>query len=260
MTYLGVMLGINLTGLAPSTRVGYLLLAGLLIPVATTFAIATRNPGCAELPVKLVSGWRAMVSNLPGLRSHRDFWLTFLSRCMLMLAYNIVIGFNIFIVKDYLHVGGGNLSVVVREATKVISLGTGVLIIFSSIGGFLCDKLGRVRDLVIVSALMILPSAGLLACVSTMWGYYGVHALLGAAFGIYMAVDGVLMARVLPRTGNAARDLGILGVANSAPQAIAPMMAGATIALTGSFEILFGMIALVALASAVAAKAIRSVR
>ncbi|MFS0738773.1 MFS transporter [Sphingomonas sp. 1P06PA] len=161
---------------------------------------------------------------------------------------------------DHVGFGGGDIALVSREATKVMTVNTAMLLIFSLVGGFLCDATGRIRISIIGSALALLPAALMFWLGRSLGGYYAAQALMGAAFGIYMAVDAVLIARVLPKTGNAARDLGILNVANSGPQAIAPMMAGAVVAMTGNLALLFAIMALMALLSALAATAIRSIR
>lgn len=261
MTMLGVLAGVSLAGLTPSTRIGYLALAAVLVVIAPLFALTTREP--APPPgheIGRTNALRALVTDLPGLRTHRDFWWTFVSRFSVLLGYNVILGFNLFLLRDHVGFGGGDLALVSREATKVMTVNTAMLLIFSLIGGFLCDATGRIRIFIIGSALALLPAALIFWLGRSLGGYYLAQAVMGAAFGIYMAVDAVLIARVLPKTGNAARDLGILNVANSGPQAIAPMMAGAVVAVTGNLSLLFVIMALMALASALAAGALRTIR
>lgn len=261
MTMLGVLLGVSIGGLSSDTRIGYLTLAGVLVIVAPLFALTTRDTPHTAMVAKPPTGaLRAMVTDLPGLRSNRDFWLTFVSRFTVLLGYNIILGFNLFLLRDYVGFGGGDLALVSREATKVVTVNTVMLLIFSLVGGVLCDATGRIRPFIIGAALALVPSALVFWLGRSLDGYYVAQALMGAAFGIYMAVDAVLIARVLPQTGNAARDLGILNVANSGPQAVAPMMAAAVVAMTGNLQLLFAIMALMATLSAVAATAIRSVR
>ncbi|WP_439534212.1 MFS transporter [Polymorphobacter sp.] len=260
MTMLGVLLGVSIAGISPSTRIGYLALAGVLAVVAPLFALTTRDESRAVGPAPAGGALRAMLDNLPGLRTHPDFWWTFASRFSVLLGYNIILGFNLFLLRDHVGFGGGDLALVAREATKVVTVNTVMLLIFSLIGGVLCDATGRIRPFIIASAVLLVPTAMLFWLGRSLQGYYVAQALMGAVFGIYMAVDAVLIARVLPKTGNAARDLGILNVANSGPQAIAPMLAGAVVAMTGNLELLFAIMAVMAMLSAAAAAAIRSVR
>lgn len=261
MTMLGVLLGVSITGLSSTTRDGYLSLAGILIVIAPLFSLTTADDAAVRARGKQTkSAWRSFITDLPGFRSHSDFWWTFLSRFTVLLGYNIVLGFNLFFIRDYIHFGGNNVPLIAREAAKVVTVNTVLLLIFSVVGGFLCDALNRVRPFIICSALALLPAALVFCVERTLAGYYVAHALTGAAFGIYMAVDAVLIARVLPKTGNTARDLGILNVANSGPQAIAPMMAGAVVAITNNLQLLFIIMVLMAAVSAVAASKIRSVR
>jgi MFS family permease len=61
----------------------------------------------------------------------------------------------------------------------------------------------------------------------------------GLAFGLYLSVDQALMTRVLPSMENAARDLGILNIANAGPQVLAPFVASMIIAAMGGYRMLF---------------------
>jgi MFS family permease len=82
----------------------------------------------------------------------------------------------------------------------------------------------------------------------------------GLAFGLYLSVDQALMTRVLPSVENAARDLGILNIANAGPQVLAPFVASVIISAMGGYRTLF-VVALVLVAiGALCVRPIRSVR
>ena len=104
-----------------------------------------------------------------------------------------------------------------------------------------------------------MPSGAVLFLVPTYPGYLVALAILGVAFGIYTAVDQVLITRVLPDNANAARDLGILNIANAGPQVIAPVLAGSIISLTGNYRILFVIMILLAATAAASVRFIKSV-
>jgi MFS family permease len=82
----------------------------------------------------------------------------------------------------------------------------------------------------------------------------------GCAFGMYMAVDTALMTQVLPRPDDAAKDMGVLNIANALPQALAPAVAAVVIGVVGGYGALFvTAIALVVL-GAVSVLPIRALR
>ena len=55
--------------------------------------------------------------------------------------------------------------------------------------------------------------------------FYCVEAIMGLAYGIYVAVDFVLVVDVLPNPDNAGKDLGVFNIANALPQSLAPYIA-----------------------------------
>lgn len=64
-------------------------------------------------------------------------------------------------------------------------------------------------------------------------------AFTGLAFGCYLSVDAALVTLVLPRSEDAARDLGVLNIANAGPQVIAPLFAALMISHLGGYQMLF---------------------
>jgi len=97
------------------------------------------------------------------------------------------------------------------------------------IGGLLVDRFGKVRIFVAIASLIFVPSGAVLFLVPTYPGFVVALAILGVAFGIYTAVDQVLITRVLPGNGNAARDLGILNIANAGDHLVSsPRLYGGT--------------------------------
>ena len=55
--------------------------------------------------------------------------------------------------------------------------------------------------------------------------------IMGLGFGAYTAVDLALISRVLPNAEARAQDLGVINIANSGPQVLAPFLAGAIVAI-----------------------------
>jgi hypothetical protein len=65
---------------------------------------------------------------------------------------------------------------------------------------------------------------------------------------------------VLPRTEDAARDMGVLNIANAGPQVVAPFIAAAVIGHFGGYPALFAGAGLIAIAGAITIIPVRSVR
>ena len=61
----------------------------------------------------------------------------------------------------------------------------------------------------------------------------------GVGYGIYVAVDQALNVDVLPNADEAGKDLGILNLANTVGQVLAPVATGAVVVATGSYALIF---------------------
>jgi hypothetical protein len=86
-------------------------------------------------------------------------------------------------------------------------------------------------------------------------------ALGGLGFGLYVAVDLALVADVLPETGDAAKDLGVLNIAGALPFSLAPALAPAILAVgAGSYRVLYVVAGLCAVLGAAAILPVRRVR
>jgi len=73
-------------------------------------------------------------------------------------------------------------------------------------------------------------------------------------------VDAALVTLVLPRGEDAARDLGVLNIANAGPQVIAPLIAAVIISSLGGYRMLFIVGGCCGIAGAIAVMPVRSVR
>jgi len=83
--------------------------------------------------------------------------------------------------------------------------------------------------------------------------------ILGLGYGWYLAVDQALITQVLPAAVDRARDLGVINIANSLPQVLAPVIAAPIVTTLGGYPVLYVVTAIVGLAGAVAVLPIKSV-
>jgi MFS family permease len=131
--------------------------------------------------------------------------------------------------------------------------------------GLLSDRVGRKVLVSIASALMSSALLGL-AFFHQLYVVLSLGIVFGLALGTYMAVDWALAVDVLPTEGFAAKDLGLWGVSTNLPQAAAPFVGGAVLALFSpfgkavSYGVLFFAAAICAAASGVLVWRIQGVR
>ncbi|MEV0094907.1 MFS transporter [Streptomyces sp. NPDC050738] len=125
--------------------------------------------------------------------------------------------------------------------------------------GVLSDRLGRRKVFVVLCALVMTAAALLLAMVHTWPSALVAAAVLGAGYGIYLAVDQALVTQVLPEAADRAKDLGVINIANSGPQVLAPALASPIITHLGGYTGLYATAALVILIGGVLVNRIRGV-
>jgi MFS family permease len=126
-----------------------------------------------------------------------------------------------------------------------------MVIITSVIGGPISDRMGRRKPLVILSSVIIALAALILAFAPTWPGALVGAAVLGIGFGCYLAVDFALITQVLPTALSRGKDLGVINIANSLPQVLAPLIAYPFVALWGGYVSLYVAAAVIGLLGAV---------
>jgi len=182
---------------------------------------------------------------------HPDFAWAWLTRLLVNIGNHMVTLYLLFFLND---------AVRVRE-TQGIEPEFGVLIltglyavmviITSVIGGRLSDRLGRRKPLVIISSVVIAAASLILAFAPTWPGALIGASVLGIGFGCYLAVDFALITEVLPTALNRGKDLGVINIANSLPQVLAPLIAFPFVALWGGYVALYVAAAVIGLLGAV---------
>jgi MFS family permease len=171
-----------------------------------------------------------------------------------------VSAYQFYILSDYLHLGQTNPTLPVATAVVILS-GLFTLFILPSmaVAGWLSDKVGRVKPFVFLTSLGFAVPMALMLFIPSWPTIIVTQVISGIVFGMYLSVDQALMSRVLPNVENAARDLGILNIANAGPQAIAPFVASLIITFLGGYRSLFIFGIVVVVLGALTVRQIRSV-
>lgn len=189
-------------------------------------------------------------------RGARDLVWALVGRLLLILAYYSVAGYLLYVLTDYL----GHSSAEAGRLIIVISLvGAASALVGAAVSGPLSDRLGRRKGLVMASSLIIGVAVLLPALSASTAALMVTGALAGVGFGIYLSVDAALMTEVLPNDDDRGKDLGILNMANTGGQMLAPVVASLTVAQVG-YRPLFVLGALIAVASALCIRPIKGVR
>jgi MFS family permease len=130
----------------------------------------------------------------------------------------------------------------------------------SVVAGPLSDRLQRRKAFAIGSSALAMTAVAIPLSLPTTGGMYGFSVVGGLAFGIYYAVDAALMSEVLPAQESHARDLGILNIANTGGQVLAPAASSVLVGLGLGFVPVFVGALIAGALGAACIPPIRSVR
>ena len=255
----GVVVGVALvTSFTTTVVAGYLLIAVVIVALVVPFAAVTRDPVLdpADRPtLALTKGWWIDPRRFP------DFGWAWLTRFLISLGNALGTLYLLYFLRDKVHyeqlfpgrsAEDGVLVLILIYAAGAVATAVG--------GGMWSDRTGRRKPLVIVSSLVMAAGAVLLAVWPTWTASLVAAALLGIGYGVYMAVDTALVTQVLPAAADRGKDLGIVNIANAAPQVLAPALAAPVVAGLGGYPMLYALTAVVTIAGAVLVLPIRSVR
>jgi MFS family permease len=239
---------------------GYLVLGVVLALTAGYFVLTTIDQSSADLPRPAPDprGPGARLASFVSALGHRDFALVFASRAASILGYFLVVGYELYILTNYVRPPAGMKPA--QGVTVLAAISAVGALLAAAISGPLSDRLDRRKPFVFLSSA-VAGGGCILPVVSPTFTTVEVFAALaGIAFGTYLAVDAALVTLVLPRSADAARDLGVLNIANAGPQILAPLFALLIINHLGGYRMLFIAGGCCGIAGALAVMGVRSVR
>lgn len=262
----GIMqnVGILAAAYVSSWFVGNMLLL-FLVPAGV--AVITALAYCVVLPDRQVrvhpdpGGWKTLATTFwVSPRQYPDFAWVWLSRFLIILVSFLFITFRVFFLQD-------QVGLTTEDAVQVFTTGvliyTIALVIFAKLGGWLSDRLQRRKIFVITATVVFALGTYLLVHVTTVPAFYMVEALMGAAYGMYWAVDMALVVDVLPHPDDSAKDLGVMNIANALPQSLAGAIGGLLLSLGtegDNYTLLFVVAGLLGLLGAAAILPVKKVR
>ncbi|MFT4284025.1 MAG: MFS transporter [Protaetiibacter sp.] len=217
--------------LAQNVGAAYVGLAGFTLIVITLFVVFNPDRSSADQvnpPFRVLDFLRTFWVNPI---KHPDFFWAFAGRLLLFTGYFGVTGYNLYVLNDY--IGIGDLAASTGYVPILGLLGLAGTLPAILISGPLSDKVGRRKIFVFISSVVV--GAGLLVpwIMPTIGGMMLMSVIIGVGFGAFMAVDQALMTEVLPSADSYAKDLGVVNIAATLPQTLAPAVGGAIVLAFG---------------------------
>ncbi|MEP6481049.1 MAG: MFS transporter [Rhodoglobus sp.] len=254
---IGTVLGLALVlALALGAFLGYTIVAVLLVVLVLPFIIFVpdeRLPKVLRAPFKLgvlIKGFWINPVKFP------DFGWTLLGRILVNLGNAFGTTQLLYFLMFGLHRGISSQDDLLLLTSVYLVFFIAAAIIF----GRLSDRIGRRKVFVYIAAYLQGIAALLLAFVPDFNVAFVAAGLLGLGYGCYMSIDQALATQVLPSSHSRGKDLGIMNIASTVPQAIAPLVGALIVAALGGFAGLFVAAAICAGLGGLAVIPIKSVK
>lgn len=256
----GILVGaIVAAAVSGNFSLGYLICAAALLVSIVAYLARADDAPLARSVLTPFSLWRFLASFWVSPRRHPDFAWAWITKLLVNIGNHMVLLYLVYFLADEVHL----------EQTTGMAPATGVLILTgiytvlviatSVIGGKVSDRMGRRKPLVILSSCVIAAASLTIGLFPTWPGAIVGATVLGIGFGAYQAVDFALVTQVLPRAEDRGKDMGVINIANSLPQVIAPALAYPFVVFLGGYVSLYIAAAVIGLFGAVFVTRIRSV-
>ncbi|CAM4074990.1 MFS transporter [Kibdelosporangium persicum] len=191
----------------------------------------------------------------PRFRLHADLVWAFGCRFAIQIANAVGTLYLLYYLRDVVHRPDPAKSVFL-----LILIYTAGVVPASVVAGRWSDRSGRRKPFVIVSSVVVAAAMLVLGLGNTWPSALVAAILMGVGYGVYLAVDNALITQVLPSDADRGRDLGLVNIANTAPQAVAPALAGIVITSFGGYTPLYLLAGACGLIGAALIQPVRSVR
>lgn len=215
-----------------------------------------------ELPSKTAENERfslkqVIVQFRPPTQGASDFYKALIGRLMMIFGYNIIVGYQLYICMKYIKQSD---TVAASTVSTMAVITMFVSLAVSLLSGPLSDRIGKRKVPVFISSVIIAIGIAVPWLWPTKVSMMIYAAVMGLGYGIYMAVDQALNVDVLPNPDEAGKDLGILNLANTLGQVIAPIVTSSIVVAMGGYFLVFPVAMAAVIAGAVVIMFIKKVQ
>ena len=256
----GVVVGVVLVSLLLTGNGGYVLVAAVVLAFAAPFVLFTRSSRLTR-EARPPFDWRGFARSFwLSPRRYPDFAWAWATRFLVMLGNAMAILYLLYFLRDKIHYSRLFPGQTAEDGLLILIVAYTIGVLLSAVaGGRLSDRSGRRKPLVTVSGLVMAVPAVMLAIWQTWPVTVACAVLLGIGYGAYLAVDLALVTQVLPSEAGYAKDLGIINIASSGPQVLAPALAAPIVSSLGGYPALYLTVAVITVLGAVFVWKVRSV-
>jgi MFS family permease len=232
-------------------------IVGVVLVMVYVFVTPDRLPAVPVKPFRWADVVRTFWTNPI---KHPDYGLAWWSRFLIILATFLFTTFRLFYMEDHLHLSAARAVPAVAFGVLIYTI---LLFIGTAISGWLSDRLHRRKIFVGGSTMLFGIGLVVLLFANSLGVFYVAEGIMGLAYGIYISIDQALVIDVLPEPEKPGKDLGVMNIANSLPQSLAPALGALLLGIgggSGNYDMLLGGAALAAIIGACVIIPIRSVK
>ena len=172
----------------------------------------------------------------PPTKGARDFYLALVGRLMLIFGYNMIVGYQLYVCMKYI---GQDTKAAASTVSTMAVITMVVPLVVPLVSGPISDRIGKRKLPVFVSSTIIAIGIAVPWVLKSQFSMFVYAALMGLGYGIYMVVDQALNVDALPNPNEAGKALGILNLANTLGQVIAPIVVSSIVVATGGYFLVF---------------------
>nr|WP_238552326.1 MFS transporter [Bifidobacterium cuniculi] len=211
-------------------------LAGVLMLLSGIVAVVVLpKEAPADFLPRQKDGLREVVMSFrpPKFSMAHDFYKAFAGRLCMLLSYQMITIYQLYILENYVGLG-------TKEAGVVISTMSVITMVVSLVGsiaaGPLSDMIGRRKVPIVIASVLFAVGIAMPWVWPTTTGMLLYAGIAGLGYGVYSSVDQALNVDVLPNKEEAGKDLGILNLATTLGQMLGPvLMSAITLSLGYAF-------------------------
>lgn len=217
------------SGFAPNNiPTGYFTFAGVALIVVAAFLTFIREKDNRNEPREPFSASAFFKAFWVNPVRYPDFFWAFTGRFLILGAFAITNTYNVYIAQDYIGMS-------VEESAQLVPLVSFIALpaffLSTALAGPISDRIGRRKPLVLIGGLILAVGGAVPLFMPTFLGMC-IGALIGGlGVGAFVSVDQALVSQVLPNQSAFAKDLGVINIAATLPNIVAPIFAGVLLAM-----------------------------
>lgn len=222
------------------------------------------NRAEARAPMSVANVLKAFVP--PHGKGARNFYYALFGRLMMVAGYQMITGYQLYIVKYYTLSGSGlDADDLAKKAAGIIATMSVITMVASLLAAFIsgpvCDRLGMRKIPVALSSVLFAIGAAMPWLLRNDMGMYLFAAIAGFGYGVYNAIDQALNVSILPNPQEAGKDLGVLNMSNTLSTVLGSALTSGIVMMTGgNYTLVFPACIVVVLIAAALIMRIRNVR